>query len=128
MLMNNGQFIPYGFWISPQAEIYTINNAFGHKKFIEQLLGKEFDSDIDADNVLFDDGWIRIVNTEQTLMVNYKCITCSQQLEAIKRIDKQLEKQGCYHLQYILDYGYDYHFFDNIDKMLRRIRQRLYIE
>lgn len=117
--------IPYGFWISPDAEIYTIMNSFGHKRFIEQLLGKEIDSDIDADNTLFDDGWIRIVNTEQTLMVNYRCITCSKQLDAIKLIESQLLKDGCYHTQYILDYGYDYHFFDTIGKMVRRIKERL---
>lgn len=116
----------YGFWISPQGEIHTIFDNFGHKKFIESLLGKKIDNEASEETSLFDDGWIRIVNTEQTLMVNYRCITCREQLSAIKLIENQLNRDGYFHKQYILDYGYDYHFFDSIDKLLRRIRERLY--
>lgn len=119
---------PYGFWISPDAEIHTIMNDFGHKAFIEKLLGKSFESDDEADNTLLDDGWIRIVNTDQTLMVNYRCITSRKQLKAIEMIEEKLAIQGFEHLQYILDYGYDYHFFDEFKDMMKRIRQRLYLE
>lgn len=128
MLTSFGQFIPYGFWISPKGEIHTILDAYGHKKFMEKYLGHEVQDTDDMDNTLFDDGWIRIVNTEHTFMVNYKCITCHKQLEAIKAIDKKMESDGIFHNQYILDYGYDYHFFDDLKQLLRRIKERLYIE
>lgn len=116
----------YGFWISPQGEIHTIFNDFGHKQFIESLLGKKIDNETCEEVSLFDEGWIRIVNTKKTLMVNYRCITCREQLSAIKLIENQLNCDGYFHEQYILDYGYDYHFFDSIDKLLRRIKERLY--
>lgn len=128
MMTNDGQVIPYGFWISPTGEIHTIMDSYGHKQFIEKLLGHETDNSDDMDNSLFDDGWIRIVNTEHTFMVNYKCITSLKQLEAIKKIDEKMESCGVFHEQYILDYGYDYHFFDDLKQLIRRIKQRLYIE
>ena len=31
---------PYGFWISPTNEVFTIMNDFGHKQFIEKVLKK----------------------------------------------------------------------------------------
>lgn len=116
----------YGFWISPNGEIHIIFNDFGHKQFMEQLLNKKIDSEVSEENSLFDEGWIRIVNTRQTLMVNYRCITSNKQLSAIKLIEEQLNKDGYFHNNYILDYGYDYHFFDSLDKLIRRIRERLY--
>jgi len=115
----------YGFWISPNSEIHTIFNDFGHKAFIEKLLGKHIDTLEECENSLFDDGWIRIVNTKQTLMVNYKCIMSTSQIEAIKNIEEQLLDDGYLHNNYILDYGYDYHMFDSIDKLLKRIKERL---
>lgn len=119
---------PYGFWISPNADVHTIMDDYGHQKFIEKLLGKKFQSAEDADASLLDDGWIRIVNTDQTLMVNYKCITSSKQLQVLKAVEQKLEENGVFHTQFILDYGYDYHFFDSFEAMMKRIRQRLYLE
>lgn len=116
----------YGFWISPNGEIHTILDDFGHKKFIESLLNINADNEENLETNLFDEGWIRIVNTDKTFMVNYRCINCRKQLTAIKLIEKQLNCDGYFHENYILDYGYDYHFFDSIDKLLHRIKERLY--
>lgn len=115
----------YGFWISPNSEIHIIFDDFGHKAFIEKLLNKSIESLEECENSLFDDGWIRIVNTKQTLMVNYKCIMSNAQLKAIESIEEQLLKDGYFHNNYILDYGYDYHMFESIDKLLKRMRERL---
>jgi hypothetical protein len=114
----------YGFWISPNAEVHTILTDFGHKEIIENILGRAITKD-EEEKALFDDGWIRIVNMEKTLMVNYRCICCSKQIEAIKKIEEQLTKDGYFHEQYILDYGYDYHFFDSIRSLTKRIKERL---
>ena len=116
----------YGFWISPTGEIHTILDDFGHKKFMESLLNKQLDNEVSEETSLFDEGWIRIVNTKKTFMVNYRCITCRAQLTALKEVEQQLNKDGYFHESFILDYGYDYHFFDSLNSLLRRIRERLY--
>ena len=118
----------YGFWISPTSEIHTIFNDFGHKQFIESLLGKPIESICETESELFDEGWIRIVNTEKSFMVNYKCIMSRKQIQAIEAIEESLLKEGYFHEQYILDYGYDYHFFDSIKGLINRIKERLYDE
>lgn len=118
----------YGFWISPQSEIHPIFDDFGHKKFIENLLKESVDATDSPENSLFDEGWIRIVNTNKSLMVNYKCITSRMQLKAIEEIENSLLREGYFHEQYILDYGYDYHFFDSLKGLLNRIKERLYYD
>ena len=87
----------YGFWISPTSEIYTIFNDFGHKQFIESLLGKPIESICETESELFDEGWIRIVNTEKSFMVNYKCIMSRKQIQAIEAIEESLLKEGYFH-------------------------------
>ena len=84
----------YGFWISPTSEIHTIFNDFGHKQFIESLLGKPIESICETESKLFDEGWIRIVNTEKSFMVNYKCIMSRKQIQAIEAIEESLLKEG----------------------------------
>ena len=116
----------YGFWISPESEIHPVFNDYGHKELMENILGKPLDeASDDTDNTLFDDGWIRIVNTDKSLMVNYRCITSNKQIRAIEKIENNLMDNGCFHEQYILDYGYDYHFFNSFKEMIARIRERL---
>ena len=115
----------YGFWISPEGTIHTVFNEFGHKEFIEKLLNKKVENEEEEENSLFDDGWIRIVNMRDSLMVNYRCITSNRQIHAIEKIENKLNEYGIFHTQFILDYGYDYHFFDTLEDMIRRIRERL---
>jgi hypothetical protein len=115
----------YGFWISPTSEVYTIFDDFGHKRFIEKLLGKQLDTEANEDTTLFDNGWIRIVNTDNSFMVNYRCITSNDQIKAIRKIEDKLANEGYFHKTFILDYGYDYHFFDSINGLINRIRERL---
>ena len=115
---------PYGFWISPFGEIHTILNDFGHKKFIERLFETTFQTDEDATNYTLNNGWIRIVNGSTSFMVDYRYIMNSEQLKAIKLIDDQLQVDGFFHKDYILSYGMDYYFFDNIKKLINRIKER----
>lgn len=115
---------PYGFWISPDNKIYTIMNDFGHKKFIENLLGETYDSDEDATTKTLELGWIRIVNGNQTLMVDYRYIQTREQLRLLKEINNQLKSDGYFHKDFILSYGYDYWNFDTFDKLINHIKNR----
>lgn len=121
--MNNNILNIYGFWISPKGEIHTIINDFGHKEFMEKQLGFQISDENDCS--LFDDGWIRIVNGNQSFMVNYRCITSMIQLKAISKIEQRLKKDGYNHTSFILDYGYDYHIFNTFTEMMQRIKDRL---
>ena len=114
----------YGFWISPQGEIHTILNDFGHKKFAEQLFETTFDSDEDATDRTLNDGWIRVVNGSKAFMVDYRYLMTRNQLTAIKELDNKLQENGHFHENYILTYGRDYYIFDNVKQLINRIKDR----
>jgi len=114
----------YGFWISPESEVHIVDTDYGHKQVMEKILGKPLDDDESKDLALFDEGWIRIVNTKKTFMVNYRCLTSSKQLSAIQDIEKSLENKGYIHEQYLLDCGYDYHFYDTLKELINTIKMR----
>ena len=99
-------------------------NDFGHKKFIENLFGETYDSDEDATTKTLELGWIRIVNGNQTLMVDYRYIQTREQLRLLKEINNQLESDGYFHKDFILSYGYDFWNFDTFDKLINHIKNR----
>lgn len=115
---------PYGFWISPTNEVFTIMNDFGHKQFIEKVLEKTFNSDEDATQQTLDLGWIRIVNGSSSLMIDYRYIQTKEQLKLLKELKNKLEENGYFHKDYILSYGYDYWNFDTFDKLINHIKNR----
>ena len=115
----------YGFWISPDSTVYTVHDDYGHRDFIEKLLGHSVENTDDTANTLFDDGWIRIVNTNKSLMVDYNCLMSNQQLYTIERIEKQLQEQGYFHEQYILEYRNNHKFFENIKQLTNFMRSRI---
>lgn len=115
---------PYGFWITNDGTIHSIMNEFGHKKFIENLYNITFNSDEDATNFSLNNGWIRIVNGSKSFMVDYRYLMCKNQINSLKEIDNNLQENGFFHTDYILSYGRDYYFFENIKQLINRIKER----
>lgn len=117
----------YGFWIDPSCNVIPILNAFEHIKIAKQLYENCGNDEQLMINML-NDGWIRIINTKQSFMVDYRCILTRRHLSVIKEVVNKLEEDGIFHTSFILTYGSDYHFFDTINDLIRRIKQRLYDE
>lgn len=115
---------PYGFWISPLGEIVTIMTDFNHRKIIEEILGKTFESDVDATEKTLEQGWIRIVNGNNSLMVDYRYIQTKHQLKVLSELNDKLETDGYFHKDFILSYGYDYWCFNSFKELLNHIKSR----
>ena len=121
---NLGNNKVYGFWISPDANIYPILNDFGHQVFMEKYLGKTFNTDEETIEETLNQGWIRIVNNPKYFMLDYRYIMNNKQLSSIKKIDEQLQEDGYFHSDYILSYGREYYNFSCVKDLIARIRLR----
>ena len=115
----------YGFWVSPDGVIYTIENDFGHKKLIEELLKEQFDSDESAVSKSLDDGWVRIVNMNKTYMIDYKYVCSTKQLNALKEVNDIMENNGYFHDNYSVSCYSSYKIFNSFKEMMRYIRERI---
>ena len=114
----------YGFWISPEANVHTIFDDFGHQVFMERYLGKTFESEEETIEETLNQGWIRIVTKSNYFMLDYRYIMNRKQLSVIKKIDEQLQSDGYFPRDYILSYGREYYMFNNVKDLVARIRQR----
>ena len=115
----------YGFWISPEGEIFTIEDEFGHRTFIENLFKTSFKTDDDCVKETLDDGWIRIVNKRE-FIVSYKYLICSKQLSAIKECVKKVEENGYFHDTFYLERNSgsraDFYAYDSIKDLINKIK------
>lgn len=114
----------YGFWIEPNGIIHTIMGMFCHKEFIERTLNKHYDSYEEATTDTLDNGWIRVVNGDKSLMVDYRYIMSNNQLKALKSIEEQMLQNGYQHKDFILTYGLEYYIFDSMKDLINRIKVR----
>lgn len=115
----------YGFWVSPNGDIYTIENDFGHKKIIEEILKEQFDSNESAVDKSLDEGWVRIVNMNKTYMIDYKYVCSTKQLNALKTVNDIMENNGYFHEHYGVSCYSSYKIFDSFKEMIRYIRERI---
>lgn len=114
----------YGYWVSPDGYKTLIQDRFGHRKFAEQILNTKIESEVNTVSLMLDKGWIRIVNGQKTLMLDYKYLYSINQLTCLYDIDKELMDNGYFHESYGLSYPYGYKVFVSWKQMINYMKQK----
>jgi hypothetical protein len=115
----------YGFWVSPDGDIYIVEEEYGHRKFLEQLLEEKVESSELATIKQLDKGWVRAVNMGGSLMIDYKYVATRKQFYSIMKLNDILQDNGYFHNKYIISTPHSYKFFDSFKEIIRFIRERL---
>lgn len=113
----------YGWWISPNGDVYPIFNELGHRNFIETYFHKKYETDDDVYKDTIDIGWIRIVNKRE-FIVNYNYICTKKQLNVLKRFEKDY-MEDIFPNVYYLEYNHNYYVMNSWNELVRKIEDRM---